>query len=168
MNFLHLSKFKIAKSFNYLLLAISTYSLILTNNKALAGFYRPDMATNNSYLSINYNECKAKALKVAGFVFAKYKSEESNDISIFRIKGRTSESRALLVCMKENQGVHFTVIVSSDGSDNEEKSIRDRVSNYMKESVSNSSNIHSTNNDLNQLFRDNLFKYFEIKKNIFQ
>ena len=149
MNRLYSSKLKLAKSslksFKYLLLAISTCSLTLTYNKALAGVLRPDMATNNSYLSISYNECKAKASKVASFVFAEYLSEETNDESIFRIKGRTSESRALLVCMKENQGVHFVVIASSDGSDKEEKSIRDRVTNYMKNGISN-----SRSNNLNQ------------------
>lgn len=81
-------------------------------------------------LSISHDECKAKANEVASLVLAEYAAEESNNI--FSLRGRTSSSRVLLVCMKKNRGVHFVLITTSNNFESEFKTILDRIEKFMK------------------------------------
>lgn len=119
------------ETFNHLLLILSTLSLLLSyNHRASANIFVPNMATSSFDLSIGHDQCKAKAIEVASFVLAEYVTEE--DDNIFRLRGRTSRTRAMLVCMKKNPGVRFVVIAASNGSEDEYESVRDRVSQFMK------------------------------------
>lgn len=119
------------KTFNNLFLFICTCSFLFPYKNAVADIAKPDINTNAFNLSISHDECKAKATEVASFVFVEYSQQENNNI--FRIGGRTSDSRALLVCMRKNQGVHFVVIAVSDGFQNEQRTIVERITRFMFE-----------------------------------
>ena len=129
------SKNKIKSSLHkskYFLFIICTWSFLFSSSKLLASSLRPTYGTSDRHLSLDYNECKSKASQVADFVLIENTRGESPDNTVFQVRGRTSASRAMLVCMKQNRGVHFAVVVFSQSyGDQETKSLRDRITDFM-------------------------------------
>lgn len=119
-----------SEAFSQLILGVSALLGIFSAGEILAE--SPPMYRSSLNLSLNYDQCKEKAINAGKLVFSNIE-EPLEDDSGFRFYGTTAAVTGTLHCIERSQGTTFIAVVSNQWSyqSGESKSTTDRIEQIM-------------------------------------